>query len=35
MKIMILNSDEDLSLEQIELIIQKALNLYKTGIIKV
>ena len=35
MKIMMLNSDEDLSLEQIELIIQKALNLYKTGIIKV
>ena len=35
MKIMLFNPDEDLPLEQIETIIQKALNLYKTGIIKV
>lgn len=35
MKIMMLNSDEDLPLEQIESVIQKALNLYKTCIIKV
>ena len=35
MKIMILNADEDLPLEQIESILQKALNLYKSGIIKV
>ncbi|WP_264550812.1 DUF1801 domain-containing protein [Flavobacterium sp. N2038] len=35
MKIMILNSDEDLPLEEIELIIQKAINLYKSGIVKI
>lgn len=35
MKIMIFNSDEDLPLEQTEKIIQKAINLYKTGIIQV
>lgn len=35
MKIMILNPNEDLPLEQIENIIQKALNLYKSGIIKI
>lgn len=35
MKIMLLNSDEDLPLQQIESIIQKAINLYKTGIVKV
>ena len=34
MKIMLLNPDEDLPLEQIERVIQKALNLYKSGIIK-
>jgi len=35
MKIMLLNPDEDLPLEQIEMVIRKALNLYKSGIIKV
>jgi hypothetical protein len=35
MKIMMLKADEDLPLEQIENIIQKAINLYKLGIIKV
>ncbi|QOG00815.1 DUF1801 domain-containing protein [Flavobacterium sp. MDT1-60] len=35
MKIMLFDADEDLPLEQIETIIQKALNLYKSGIIKV
>jgi len=35
MKIMLFNPDEDLPLDQIEFVIQKALNLYKTGIIKV
>lgn len=35
MKIMILNADEDLPLKQIESILQKALNLYKSGIIEV
>ncbi|SEO72138.1 protein of unknown function (DU1801) [Flavobacterium sp. CF108] len=35
MKIMMFNSEEDLPLEQIELVIQKAINLYKSGIIKV
>lgn len=35
MKIMMLNAEEDLPLEEIELVIQKALNLYKSGIIKV
>ena len=34
MKIMILDSDEDLPLERIENVIRKALNLYKSGIIK-
>ena len=34
MKIILLNPDEDLPLEQIERGIQKALNLYKSGIIK-
>ena len=35
MKIMLLNANGDLPLEQIETVIQKALNLYKSGIIKV
>lgn len=35
MKIMMLNSNEDLPLKQIESIIQKAINLYKSGTIKV
>jgi len=35
MKIMMLNANEDLPLKQIESILQKALNLYKSGIIKV
>lgn len=35
MKIMMLNADEDLPLKQIESILQKALNLYKSGIIEV
>lgn len=35
MKIMMFNSEEDLPLEQIELVILKAINLYKSGIIKV
>ena len=35
MKIMILNAATDLPLERIEFILQKALNLYKSGIIKV
>ena len=35
MKIMLFNSDEDLPLERIENVIQKALDLYKTGLIKV
>lgn len=34
MKIMLLNPDEDLPLEQIEKVTQKAINLYKSGIIK-
>jgi hypothetical protein len=34
MKIMLLNPNEDLPLERIESILQKALNLYKSGIIK-
>lgn len=34
-KIMLLDSGEDLPLEQIEKVIQKAINLYKSGIIKV
>ncbi|MGO4772918.1 DUF1801 domain-containing protein [Flavobacterium sp. W22_SRS_FK3] len=35
MKIMLFNADEDLPLEQIKFVIQKALNLYKSGSIKV
>ncbi len=35
MKIMLFDTNEDLPLEQIEDIIQKAINLYKSGIIKV
>lgn len=35
MKIMLINFNEDLPLEQIEKVIKKALNLYKTGITKV
>lgn len=35
MKIMMLDCNEDLPLESIESIIQKAVNLYKSGIIKV
>ncbi|UUF13404.1 MULTISPECIES: DUF1801 domain-containing protein [Flavobacterium] len=35
MKIMMFNSEEDLPLEKIEFVIQKAINLYKSGIIKV
>jgi len=35
MKIMLFNSNEDLPLEQIENVLQKAINLYKSGIIKV
>ena len=35
MKIMLLNAGEDLPLEQIEKVVQKAINLYKSGIIKV
>ncbi|OXA93401.1 DUF1801 domain-containing protein [Flavobacterium hercynium] len=35
MKIMMLDSDQDLPLQKIKLILQKAINLYKSGIIKV
>ncbi|MET0944112.1 MAG: DUF1801 domain-containing protein [Flavobacterium sp.] len=35
MKIMLLNAGEDLPLEQIQKVVQKAINLYKSGIIKV
>jgi hypothetical protein len=35
MKIMMFDVNEDLPLNQIEAIIQKALNLYKTGIVKI
>lgn len=35
MKIMLFDCNEDLPLKQIESILQKALNLYKSGIIKV
>lgn len=35
MKIMMLDCTQDLPLETIEMILQKALNLYKSGIIKV
>jgi hypothetical protein len=34
MKIMMFNNNEDLPLVQIEMTIQKAINLYKTGLIK-
>ncbi|SHH67499.1 DUF1801 domain-containing protein [Flavobacterium defluvii] len=35
MKIMLFDSNEDLPVEQIEFVIQKAINLYKSEIIKV
>lgn len=35
MKIMLFDIDQDLPLEQIEMVVQKALNLYKSGIIKI
>ena len=35
MKIMLLDSDQDLPLQKIKLILDKALNLYKSGIIKI
>jgi uncharacterized protein DUF1801 len=35
MKIMLLDANEDLPLERIEMVLQKAVNLYKSGIIKV
>lgn len=35
MKIMLLNPDKDLPLKTIEAILQKAINLYKTGEIKI
>ncbi|MFH7015763.1 DUF1801 domain-containing protein [Flavobacterium sp. FlaQc-47] len=35
MKIIMLDFDKDLPLEQIEKVVSKALNLYKSGIIKV
>jgi hypothetical protein len=35
MKIMLFDTNEDLPLEQIEAIIQKAIKLYKSGIIQV
>ena len=35
MKILMFDSNEDLPLVQIEFIIQKAINLYKTGIVKI
>jgi hypothetical protein len=35
MKIIMFDVTEDLPLNQIEAIIQKALNLYKTGIVKI
>ncbi|GIZ09809.1 DUF1801 domain-containing protein [Flavobacterium sp. UMI-01] len=35
MKIMLLDMDEDLPIEQIEAVIQKAISFYKTGLIKV
>ena len=35
MKIMMFDSEKDLPLEQIESVIQKALNLYKSGIVKI
>lgn len=35
MKIMLIDPDEDLLLERIEMIVQKAVNLYKSGTIKI
>lgn len=35
MKIMMFDLEKDLPLEQIESVIQKALNLYKSGIVKI
>ena len=35
MKIMLLDPNEDLPLQTIENILQKALNLYRTGVIKI
>jgi len=35
MKIMLFDADEDLPIERIEKVLQQALNLYKSGIIKV
>ncbi|MHC0448027.1 DUF1801 domain-containing protein [Flavobacterium sp. 3-218] len=35
MKVFLMDSEKDLPLEQIETVIQKALNLYKSGTIKV
>jgi len=35
MKIMLFDANEDLPLRQIEMVVEKALNLYKSGIIKV
>ena len=35
MKIMLFDADEDLPFERIEKVLQQALNLYKSGIIKV
>jgi hypothetical protein len=35
MKIMLFDASEDLPLEQIEKVVDKALNLYKSGIIKI
>ncbi len=35
MKIILFDSNEDLPFEKIEKIIQKAINLYKTGIVKI
>ncbi|WP_240628101.1 DUF1801 domain-containing protein [Flavobacterium anhuiense] len=35
MKIMLFDVNEDLPLKQIEIIIRKAIDLYKTGIVKI
>lgn len=35
MKIMLLDSNEDLPIERIQDLVKKAINLYKTGIIKI
>ena len=35
MKIMLFDANEDLPLKQIEMVVEKALKLYKSGIIKV